>query len=292
MTNVKRLMMDLLWLAAWFGAAVGVHALVHPSAASLAVDVAIVAGLLAATAIAVIHLPFPETVRAAAPDPGGKRVTTPRTVSRVSFIAILAGSLAAGAITAGHLKGEVPDLVVPVMVPRAADSNRHALRLDGDRDGDEVVFDHAAHQDLLSMTQGCQKCHHLHKPGDFETPCRFCHQDMERETCLFNHGLHQEKLGGNTSCAGCHNPDLPRGSGNARACLDCHDKKELSLGLEDDLEGFPPQVPSYQEAMLKACLTCHYKMARSMGEPGLAGCDCCHKKVEHDREELKALLGK
>jgi Ni/Fe-hydrogenase subunit HybB-like protein len=176
------------------------------------------------------------------------------------------------------------DVVSPVDAPMGADATRAMLQLDGNRNGQFVLFPHDAHKQRQGGDESCVKCHHLDRPGDSWTSCHHCHADMERTRSIFDHDLHVTRiardegytgpLAGNRACAKCHDGNGPSNRENARACLDCH---------EDDMRMSPTEghrqdmAIGYVDALHKSCVGCHEEMGASVGRPLLGDCDTCHK---------------
>src|SRR4030042_6810430 len=68
---------------------------------------------------------------------------------------------------------------------------RDTLRIDGNRNGRYVDFDHEAHKAITGRGEtGCRICHHLSRPYDKPSSCCQCHRDMEKETSIFDHNYH------------------------------------------------------------------------------------------------------
>jgi len=144
-------------------------------------------------------------------------------------------------------------LKAPVSAALGDDPMRHNLRIDGNRNGQFVIFPHEAHKDARLIGEGsCATCHHLDLPGDHSTACFHCHRDMKLATDIFNHDLHQQKLGDKDSCVQCHNLNLPKGGKNAKSCYECHHEDMNGMTAE-----FNHLAPGYEDAMHGKCLTCH-----------------------------------
>jgi hypothetical protein len=270
MTLGSRLFRDFLWAAAFFAAVVKIYAVSMDLPASALVDLVTLAGLIAVGGLVAL--------------PGAGYGQGRNPLGRVSMVVVIAASVAAGALAAGMLSGEAGPGDQVTLSPRALDDLRNVIVINGDGDNDAVVFDHQSHREMMSGPDGCKKCHHLNLPGDYSTPCHLCHRNTRYPTSIFNHELHQQKLGGNSSCGKCHNLSMPKGHGNAPACAKCHQK---NMGIKDKGKAFTYMAPPYPQAMRDVCLTCHQRAARNMGLPELAACDCCHKQVRHEPEELE-----
>ncbi len=203
---------------------------------------------------------------------------------RVTFIAVITLPVAFGLLYPPYSSamGVAPE---PVLPPRARDAARNVLEIDGNRDKEYTVFDHADHQKRLGGKTSCKNCHHLAMPKDNATPCARCHRDMNRSTNIFEHDAHfayvakDKGLGGmvpqNQSCAECHAAGEPKSAGTAKPCLECH---------ENDMSpARPPETPfalahasGYRDAMHEACIPCHKKEGKRHGKPLLAECGTCH----------------
>jgi hypothetical protein len=208
---------------------------------------------------------------------------------------------------------------VAVTPPAGADATRSVLRIDGDADGDFVIFDHKRHQAVCDQGSSCQRCHHVYLPGDVQTPCHRCHGDMFCESSIFDHELHALRVGQgkaadlpkepsadtcgetglllrhrwpresgfamarlqNASCTECHPDDEPKSVRTAVACGDCHGA-EMGLSDEESLS-FNAWAPSYVDAMHRQCIGCHKVQAISRGRPQLGDCQTCHRAEEGRR---------
>ena len=85
------------------------------------------------------------------------------------------------------------------MVPAGA-TRLPLLLIDGNRDGNLVLFDHDGHTAHLGEARSCVLCHHQNLPFDRNTSCFQCHRDMYETSDTFDHGSHVEQLGGNAGC--------------------------------------------------------------------------------------------
>jgi hypothetical protein len=161
------------------------------------------------------------------------------------------------------------------------------LAIDGDRDGDLVLFDHDTH---LERTDGsCEACHHMSLPLDRHSGCSACHRDMHEPTELFDHTLHQDVLGGNDGCSSCHvDAAVVKSRETSTACGECHgDDVGRSPVIQDPDEAWRPPV-GYQEAMHGLCVTCHelaVEDAPGLRPPTLATCTTCHDADRAERLE-------
>ena len=81
-----------------------------------------------------------------------------------------------------------------------------ALMIDGNRDGDYVLFDHDAHIERQGGRDNgsCILCHHMQKPYEEVSECSGCHSDMYLPVDIFAHSFHVERTNGNDGCIECH----------------------------------------------------------------------------------------
>jgi hypothetical protein len=178
-------------------------------------------------------------------------------------------------------------------VPRAAQGQRlvltsHAegeghvlpvLLIDGNRNGDATLLDHAGHVERMGGDSACGVCHHLDLPYDRQAACAACHRDMYEPTGVFAHAIHQRALGGNDGCAECHRPGVPKGYTTATPCAECH----AELAATEAFIAAPGErwadAAGYVEAMHGLCRDCHTReRARSPERhpATLDRCDTCH----------------
>jgi hypothetical protein len=203
----------------------------------------------------------------------------------------------------------------PVAPPTAANLTRSLLRLDGDADGEAVIFDHTRHQNDLGHADSCRRCHHAYLPRDPQTPCHRCHADMFCRSSIFDHEFHALRVGyrtvhelprqlhgetteqalprlqlcqpghsshsqnrlKNLSCTECHQLGSPKHADTALACSVCHGRE---MGLMDEEQTLLNKwALSYVDAMHKKCISCHKEMAVQRGRPRLAECQTCHQLI-------------
>jgi Ni/Fe-hydrogenase subunit HybB-like protein len=200
---------------------------------------------------------------------------------KVSFISVIVIPLAILGLK-DESTGPFKPPPQPVSAPIALDELRTLLKIDGNKNGDFVLFPHLKHQEEYGGEESCVKCHHLDWPNDHNSACRMCHQDMEAPTDYFDHEAHQERHGGEEGCAECHDTSRPHGEDNAKACIECH--QENMRGLEAySVRGFDHVAMGYKQAMHGKCLTCHrlreeLKEDQDPADPDSIGnCQCCHK---------------
>ena len=154
------------------------------------------------------------------------------------------------------------------------------IAIDGNRDGNAVLFDHAAHMDRAGGDHSCATCHHLSMPLDRNTACCKCHRDMYETSSLFDHAYHVHKLGGNDGCAECHgNYAAVKNYETAKACGECHTAAAV---VDPVIAASKPQwrqAASYMDAMHGLCITCHERKIAESPErypAALRRCDTCH----------------
>jgi len=203
-------------------------------------------------------------------------------LERFSLIAVVVIPLAL-AFSTGPA-GADPDGRRPVRAPLAGDKTRTTLRIDGNGNGNAVLFPHADHKDRLGGEESCAECHHLDRPGDQWTSCHTCHTDMDRPVSIFEHDFHVERiaeregftgaLAGNRTCAGCHEAGVVRNRLTAKACAECHEEDMRMPAGEDFREDI---APGYQTALHASCVGCHEERAEEAGRPILAECRTCHE---------------
>jgi Ni/Fe-hydrogenase subunit HybB-like protein len=209
-------------------------------------------------------------------------------LERISLIFLVVVPIAAGMFI-GHATAAEQELS-PAHAPMGADATRTILRIDGDRDGEYVLFPHAAHRDRMGGEQSCGECHHLDRPSDQFASCHLCHRDMKLTVSIFDHELHQAKiaakqghtgsLAANQSCRECHEPGAPREGRTAKACHECHSE---DMRMPED--GGPMAV-GYVRALHASCVDCHEEKARELDRPILGECGICHETECVRREEL------
>jgi len=159
------------------------------------------------------------------------------------------------------------------------------LLLDGNRNGDYVLFDHDGHTYELGEggdpETSCTSCHHMNKPFDRSTGCYECHTDMYLAVDIFNHDFHEEELGGNDRCIECHtDPDLPKLRENTTDCLHCHSgmrEAASRVNVTDPREQY--RASGYMTAMHSLCINCHEERQPTLRVPNenFARCTHCHQ---------------
>ncbi|MBW1810506.1 MAG: hypothetical protein JRJ19_14280 [Deltaproteobacteria bacterium] len=162
----------------------------------------------------------------------------------------------------------------------------NVMSIDGNRDGEYVLFDHAGHAARLGdKSTSCELCHHMNKPLDKATSCHECHSDMYLAVDIFEHELHVDKLGDNAACEKCHSdPAQLKVRANTTACEKCHQDMRSGRSLVGVAGPDKHSLASgYKDAMHNLCITCHKKQqqlkpAKDTGA-GLAGCTRCHQDL-------------
>lgn len=167
----------------------------------------------------------------------------------------------------------------PAMVAGPVGTAR-VLLLDGNRDGDVVLFDHDDHAERMGGESACETCHHLTKPMDQNTSCAECHRDMYEPVSVFDHALHADRLGGNQGCVDCHAGGTSvKSYETITECSDCHRNE---IARRAFVEAPPPhwgKAAGYMEAMHGLCVECHEREARMAPDQrpeGLDQCMTCH----------------
>jgi Ni/Fe-hydrogenase subunit HybB-like protein len=174
----------------------------------------------------------------------------------------------------------------------AAAPRTRVLMIDGNRDGDAVLFDHAKHVERLHGDASCVVCHHLNLPFDDAAVCSACHRDMYEPSSTFDHALHVGALDGNAGCVKCHkDPSATKTSATAAPCAECHD----DLVARDSRIAAPHEVwraaSGYVDAMHGLCVKCHEERVHDRPAetpPHLDRCDTCHDADRRaDLERMK-----
>lgn len=142
------------------------------------------------------------------------------------------------------------------------------LRIDGNRNGTYVDFDHEAHKALIKEGRiGCRVCHHLSKPHDGPSSCYQCHRDMEKTASIFDHNYHIRIYTSGNSCEECHIKD--KSEQNVKRCNTCHD------GYNEDIEYYS-SARGYKSAMHTLCIGCHGREDDKTGKKVFTKCSFCH----------------
>lgn len=187
--------------------------------------------------------------------------------------------------------GQTLDFALPARSVPADAQPASLLVIDGNRDGDMVLFNHGGHIGRMGRHESCSLCHHMNMPLDRNTSCWECHRDVYGPTPLFRHESHVKAMGGNAGCRQCHTDEsLPKTYETSTACDECHRQQIASAELVPAPAARWHPAPGYVRAMHGLCLKCHAKSVRESPEkysPLLSRCDNCH---DPDRaEQIKAL---
>lgn len=167
------------------------------------------------------------------------------------------------------------------------DSLLYVLMIDGNQDGDYVIFDHDLHIKNQGNEKSCNRCHHMNVPYEKASRCTVCHQDMYRETTIFDHEFHVrkngEKVGENRTCELCHTDNSkPKTVENTKACTACHRNflhDDALIKLEN--KQHPITASSYMNAMHGLCITCHRNEKEKLKTPNenFDRCTQCHREL-------------
>jgi Ni/Fe-hydrogenase subunit HybB-like protein len=244
----------------------------------------------------------PGSLPAISPDSTGHLL--PRDLSRPRWLSAAALAGASLSLLFLPLAGAVP-VHVPVSGPRVVEGTIRdggpggeravgfapdpagailLLMIDGNRDGNLVLFNHDGHRERLGGRDSCAICHHLNLPFDRASGCFRCHRDMYGETSVFDHARHVAALRGAPGCAQCHAEGTEvKGYGEATPCAACH-RHEAAAGpgsfLPPPAERWRP-APGYRDALHRLCIGCHHGKAGE-GEAAAAlpaefdQCRFCH----------------
>ena len=160
-------------------------------------------------------------------------------------------------------------------------SSLHAARggdtlfIDGNHDGFGVSLPHASHQGTTGK-DGCATCHHMNAPGDQNTACHQCHQDMYRPTDAFQHKWHSSPSGAAVGCNECHTAGKTRTAETAKSCSECHTDL-IPKGAPFEVKQY--HAVGYVQAMHQLCIGCHADMAKQTGVDDFARCAMCHNSA-------------
>jgi len=159
-----------------------------------------------------------------------------------------------------------------------------ALMIDGNRNGEYVMFDHNMHVDIAgSSDDACRQCHHMNKPFSKATSCHECHSDMYLAVDIFDHDFHARQLGGNDYCSVCHRDiSLPKTRANTTACSKCHSNMRVKDSFVKVTDPAKKDMASgYMQAMHGLCVRCHEEEKDSLAEPydDFSRCTTCHRDL-------------
>ena len=175
-----------------------------------------------------------------------------------------------------------------------------ALMIDGNRDGDYVLFDHEKHVSKQGGGDGsCVLCHHMQKPYEEVSECTGCHSDMYLAVDIFDHGTHEVHMKGNSGCIECHtDPAADKVRETAKECRECHETMRPEGTRVDIVEAEQTTIaPGYMDAMHEACISCHEEEMAAREETNgdeaadLTLCTNCHRDLPRlEDDEWKARL--
>lgn len=165
------------------------------------------------------------------------------------------------------------------------------MTVDGNRNGEIVLFAHRAHAMRLGGKNSCAVCHHLNMPFDKNSSCHECHRDMREATSIFSHTSHVEKLHGNQSCAECHTAAAAvKTYDTATSCDECHADMRVEGTLVKSRDGEKwRKAVGYMDAMHGLCILCHEEKEKKDPDAhaGLSQCAGCHQgTTEHELRKL------
>jgi len=203
-------------------------------------------------------------------------------LERMSLIAMVVIPVALGLfITSADADVKQLTRVAP---PAGTNGARDVLRMDGDRDGNAVLFPHQDHKNRLGGEESCGKCHHMDQPNDNWTACHVCHEAMNQPRSIFDHELHQRKIAqdlgltgsmaANRSCGECHVEGEVKSRETAKDCIVCHEENMRMSRIDT---GRRDIAPAYTDAIHASCVGCHNEKAEASNKPHLGRCDTCHE---------------
>jgi Ni/Fe-hydrogenase subunit HybB-like protein len=223
----------------------------------------------------------------------------PRSEVRVySASLVLSVGVALGFAPVDSLFGVKPkhtEALRPAVVDASAGGERGiVLKIDGNRDGDCVLFDHEMHIDEQgNRDESCVKCHHMKKPGEKVSMCVDCHKDMYLAVDIFDHETHAKKMGGNKGCAECHtDPAAQKTRATAKSCDSCHeDMRPSGTFVQIEKGRQSTMAPGYLDAMHGLCVSCHEREKSKLEKPdeNFARCANCHGNASRKPVDRLAL---
>jgi Ni/Fe-hydrogenase subunit HybB-like protein len=164
------------------------------------------------------------------------------------------------------------------------------LMIDGNRDGDYVLFDHELHiAKQGGRDASCVRCHHMKNPYEKVSKCSSCHVDMYLEADIFNHEHHVKKMNGNDGCAKCHTKsNATKSRQTAKNCNECHKTMRPQgtlVQIAKDRE--TSMAPGYMDALHGLCIDCHEKEKDKLEERNedFARCSNCHRNLPRLTDE-------
>jgi hypothetical protein len=188
-----------------------------------------------------------------------------------------------GAVQSGNGDGNGPYVLASLSTTAAPNENLTSLMLiDGNRDGQFVLFAHSGHVKALGEEKSCGACHHMNMPFDQNSSCSECHRDMYEPTDIFDHSSHLAHLNGNQGCVKCHaDSSQPKSRATSTACGECHADMAVEGSFVPNKGPFMDEpAASYMNAMHGLCVKCHEeKVEQDPGQfqPAFAQCASCHE---------------
>jgi Ni/Fe-hydrogenase subunit HybB-like protein len=179
--------------------------------------------------------------------------------------------------------------------PLGSSSRRVVMMVDGNRNGDYVLFDHDQHASREGGASSCTRCHHMRLPYEKVSRCTDCHSDMYLPVDTFKHDVHVTRMGGNSGCSQCHSdPARPKIRETTKPCGECHSLERHPDSVIRTPEGNPGTVAvGYKDAMHGLCVSCHGDVQPTLSEPNpdFARCSHCHGNLPQlDGERWKSQL--
>jgi Ni/Fe-hydrogenase subunit HybB-like protein len=167
-----------------------------------------------------------------------------------------------------------------------------ALMIDGNRDGDYVLFDHDSHierQGGRDNNDTCIRCHHMQKPYEEVSECSGCHSDMYLPVDIFVHSFHVEHTDGNDGCIECHtDPLAAKVRDNVKPCAECHETMRPDGTLVEIPEEEQTTIAaSYMDALHTSCMGCHEEEHDKLEErnENFTNCTNCHRDLPRLEDE-------
>ncbi|MBN2326618.1 MAG: Ni/Fe-hydrogenase cytochrome b subunit [Candidatus Omnitrophica bacterium] len=207
-------------------------------------------------------------------------------ISVFSIIVVSVISITAAMLPSKAISGYERD---PVPVRKAV--GWETIKIDGNRTGEFVLFNHKEHEQRLEKIhgerEGCLACHHASIPQDGPTGCYECHSDMHLSSNIFDHEFHQKALQGNQSCTQCHAEGQSKSRESSIACTECHQSmfQKIDTGKADYYI-----ARSYMNAMHDLCIPCHQEQSQILGDENIPKCAFCHvhpPQTNEDRMQKK-----
>ncbi|MCP4675096.1 MAG: hypothetical protein GY854_06245 [Deltaproteobacteria bacterium] len=211
---------------------------------------------------------------------------------------VISAGIALGFVPEDSISGVQPEKT-PASDPRIVqleENNNSMLMIDGNRDGNYVLFNHEMHIGKQGERgSSCVTCHHMRKPYEKVSKCADCHSDMYLPVDIFDHKEHTNRLDGNAGCVKCHtDPLASKVRENTKPCAECH----TSMRPEGTLVQIPKDrqttsAAGYMDAMHGLCIDCHEKEKDKLEEPNenFTRCTNCHRDSPgFDKERLQSRL--